>query len=52
MQKNQVTSLAIEVPYDFFLNLFFPGLDGIALATTPSTGCQVLDSWNIPVTIN
>ena len=32
--------------------VFFPKLDGIALATTPSTGCQVLDSWITPATIN
>ena len=26
------------------LQPYYPGLDGIALATTPSTGCQVLDN--------
>jgi len=31
---------------------FFPRIDEIALATTPSTGCQVLDSWITPATIN
>jgi len=25
-------------------------LDGVLLPTTPSTGCQVLDSWRVPAT--
>jgi len=32
------------------LLFFFPGLDGLPLPTTPSTGCYVLNSWNIPAT--
>jgi len=30
--------------------VFFPGLDGLPLPTTPSTRCQVLDSWMTPAT--
>ena len=33
---------------NFFIN--YPRLDGLPLPTTPSTGCQVLDSWRVPAT--